>query len=424
MQQKILIIGSSGHNRAHCVDWLQPFPNIEEYDSMIINLQSLTQEIFDNVQLKIQGMREPITTVLTTGREIFCIIDRLLRPSPAPRSSGASAFKGKGIVRFDYIFPTNYDWLPVKIGLSDQKKGTSINVYNHRFDSYFEYIDLWNFEMDLSAAGLAGGLSYDIEPIAVNKSKKVIAGSLKHSKILETLVSKRIEGAIHLLPPTTKCDTYNATEIILNLLCVGKLEEAPSWRHEIDIPKTREFKKRIDDKIIQINRIQQEISRLRNKEKEWDSYRDLLTETGDNLENVVQRVLEDLGIRTKKAPKSFPADLLSKEIVVEITGIKGYIGVSSPKVNQTARFKELHHKGEKIVLIANTHMNLPPKDRKGERDFSLEVINFFNALPVCCFTTFTLMQLWKDIISGKRDAKKVRDVILSKKGELTLDEFD
>ena len=34
MQPKILVIGSRDHNRATCIDWLQPFPNIEEYQSI------------------------------------------------------------------------------------------------------------------------------------------------------------------------------------------------------------------------------------------------------------------------------------------------------------------------------------------------------------------------------------------------------
>jgi hypothetical protein len=180
MQPKILVIGSKDHDRAYCVDWLEPLPNIEEYDSIIINLQSLTQDVYDKVQTKIRQMKESITTVSNTDREIFCIINKLIHPSPAPRPFGAPIYKGTTIVSAGYVPPTNYDWLPVKIELDDRKKGTSINVSDHRFDRYFQFVDGWNFEIETSTGpttqDMLAYFSYGIVPIATNKSKKTIAG--------------------------------------------------------------------------------------------------------------------------------------------------------------------------------------------------------------------------------------------------------
>lgn len=106
MQPKILVIGSRDHDRAYCVDWQQPFPNIEEYDSIIINLQSLTQDMYDKIQKKIRRIRKSITTVFKTDREIFCLINKLIHPSPAPRPTGAPVG-----IRVGYTLPTNYVWV-------------------------------------------------------------------------------------------------------------------------------------------------------------------------------------------------------------------------------------------------------------------------------------------------------------------------
>lgn len=157
--------------------------------------------------------------------------------------------------------------------------------------------------------------------------------------------------------------------------------------------------------------------------QEWDSYRDLLTATGYKLERIVQKALADIGIKTKKTEKGFPADLISNKVAVEITGIKGCVRASSEKVTQTARFKESHRKREKIILIANTHLNLSPKRRKGEMDFSPEVKKYFESLSVCCLTTMTLFKLWRDVMTGKRDPKDIKNKILAKNGELTLGDF-
>ena len=111
----------------------------------------------------------------------------------------------------------------------------------------------------------------------------------------------------------------------------------------------------------------------------WDSYRDLLTSTGDDLVNIVQEALSDIGINVKKTKKGFPADLTNNKTAIEVTGIKEHVKVSSKKVIQTARFKENYHKGEKIVLIANTFMNLAPQEREGRDDFTEDAKKYFKA---------------------------------------------
>jgi hypothetical protein len=426
MQPKILVIGSKDHDRADCVDWLQPFPNIEEYDYVVINLKSLTQDVYRKIPTKIRGMRESVTTVFKTDREIFCIIDKLIHATVgAFPASIESVYTGKGVIKSGYVPPTNYDWLPVKIKVSEQKKGTSINLHNHRFDWYFEYVDKWNFEIATSETTRQDSfrwLSHTILPIATNKSKKTIAGSLKHQNMFTGEITG--EGAIHLLPPPTKCDTHRSIEIILDITLGSERKIVPPWRKKIEVPKIREFEQAIESKIQDIGAIQQEISQLRNQMQEWDSYRDLLTVSGYALENIVHKALSDIGIKTRKTEKGFPTDLISNKVAVEITGIKGCVGVSSEKVIQTGRFKEVYHKKEKIILIANTYMNLPPQKRKGRISFSPEVNKYFKSIGVCCLTTQTLFQLWKDVLTGKKSSKDVRKKILTKNGELTLSEFE
>ena len=420
MKPKILVIGSKNHDRAYCVDWLQPFPNIEEYDSIIINLQSLTQKIFDKVHTKIsEEMSEAIHTLLSTEREVFCVINQYIRPTP-PKT---------GFKSISAPPPTNYDWLPTEIEVHNQKRGTSINVSNHRFDSYFQWVDKWKFELSQPIRTTQEALRtlvYSIIPIAENKSKKMIAGTVKLGGLLKEWGKREFpleKGGIHLLPPPTKCDAFQAIEVILDLIYGKEGKIVPPWREKIEVPKVIEIQQEIDKKITDIRGIQQEIAQLRSQMGEWDSYRDLLTTTGYELENIVQRTLSDIGIKTEKKQKGFPTDLICKEVAVEITGTKGRIGVSSEKVSQTGRFKEVYHKAEKIILIANTHMNLSPKNREGKMDFSPEVKKYFESLSVCCLTTMSLFQLWKDIITGKKNRKDVKKKILTKNGELTLSEF-
>jgi len=339
-------------------------------------------------------------------------MNKLICPSPAPRTPEGFV----KLIRLDYGPPTNYDWLPTKIQISNKKEGTSIHVRDHRFDRYFECVDKWNLEIDIFLS-----LLLDLIPIAENKSKKIIGGTLKHSEIVKM-------GKIHLLPPPTRCDICQVIEILLDLLHGEQRKMAPPWRKDIEVPRVKEIQQKIQQekhKQIQIfTAIQEEISELQRQMLQWDSHRDLLTSTGDYLESIVQKALSDVGIKTKKTEKGFPADLISNKVAIEITGIKGCVGVGSEKVNQTGRFKQNYHKGEKIILIANTHMDLSPQKREGKIDFSPEVKKYFEALGVCCLTSKTLFELWKDVVTGKKDSKGIVKKILTKNGELMPSEFE
>lgn len=417
MQPKVLVIGSKEHKRADCVDWLQPFPNIEEYDSIIINMQSLNQEIYDKIQTKIRDMNESIRTVFNTNREIFCIINNLIIPSTSLLLKAMTP---------NYVSPTSYDWLPVNIYLNHQKTGTSINICDHRFQKYFSYIDRWNIEISMSQQTITeflASLTHSIYPIAINKSQKNIAGSIKRINLNGKVTPGYERSAIHLLPPLTRASTFQAIELILDIIYGEEEKIAQPWRKSIEIPKERELERKIENKFKVLQKKQQDISQLRNQIQEWDAYRDLLTATGNDLETIVQRTLEDIGIKTNKTEKGSPADLISKEVAVEITGIKGCVGVGSEKVNQAGRFKESYFKREKIILIADTYVDLLPKDRIGKMDFSPEVKKYFESLSVCCLTTMTLFELWKEVIASKRGQKNVKKKILTKNGELTLSEF-
>jgi hypothetical protein len=53
--ERILIIGSKDHSGAKCVEWTDPFPNIADYDAVIVNLQTLdkrTLELIGSEKLK------------------------------------------------------------------------------------------------------------------------------------------------------------------------------------------------------------------------------------------------------------------------------------------------------------------------------------------------------------------------------------
>ena len=418
---KILVIGSKGHSRAECFDWLEPFPNIEEHDSIIVNMQSLNQKTYDKIQNKIKEMQESIITIITTGREIFCVINKLMYPSPPPRRPGEVFSKG---ISPGYIFPTNYDWLPAGIHFDSRKMGSYISVFNDRFKSYFELVHRWGFEISFGS-GTAPETGYHflnlLSSIAVNKSQKVVAGSLHRIEDRKKALEGEKVGVVHLLPPPKEADVFQGIERLIDLVVGAESKIIAPWRQQIEVPNERALKEKADKKVDDIKKIQEEISQLQRQIKSWDSYRDLMAETGEPLENIVQKTLHDLGIETRKAEKGFPADLLNKEVAVEITGIRGSVGADSNKVAQLGRYMQNFRKQhEKIVFIANTYIDISPKERKGKMSFSPEMRKYFESLSVSFLTTQTLFDLWKDVMLGKKEQKHVREGILTTIGEVTV----
>jgi len=423
----ILVIGSKDHKRVHCIDWQAPLPNIEEYDSVVINMQSLTQNVFDKIANKIATeMKREIATLLDTEREVFCIVNQYLTLSPP-----TTGFKA--VTRLP---PTNYDWLPTIVSVNAEKPGTSITVMNNRFEEYLKRVDQWNLILDLyqeppvqvaiqntyaQLAELTGNvmkiLRFQLLPIAENKSKKIIAGTLVYK-------GKGRQGGIHLLPPPTRCDTHEAIEILLDLIYGKPLVAHPPWREGIDVPGIQDKMKRMNERFQDIEEIQKNIALLQSEMEELDAFRDLLSGTGKDLVEVVQRALSEMGIHTQETQEGFPVDLINNNIAIEVTGIKGSINVGSEKVNQIARFREFHQKNEKIVLIANTYMDLRPSDRKGKMNFTPEVKEYLKAADVCLMTSETLFELWKDVTSKKLNANDVAKTILNWNGEIILKDFE
>jgi hypothetical protein len=66
----IRVIGDSHQSRAACVHWMESmesFPNIEAFDLVIVALNTLIQEDFDQITEKLRQMCPHVFTVFTRG---------------------------------------------------------------------------------------------------------------------------------------------------------------------------------------------------------------------------------------------------------------------------------------------------------------------------------------------------------------------
>jgi hypothetical protein len=392
---KVLVIGTFLDGRADCVAWQGIFPNIEEYDSVIIDLQSLYQSTFDDLYRnesewkKIQKAHNEIDILLGTGREIFCVINEHL--SPTPRPGEPKAVLGP--------LPSNYDILPMYPSVGKQE-GTSKTNVSRRFRPYMDQVEKWNYE--LSARHL------NLSSIAKNKSGKLIAGTLSFGK-----------GSIHFLPPPTECTLKDAIEILLDLILKPPTTKHPAWRAQVTIPGMSAVEENIRDLQNRIGGLNKQLERLQSEETRLDRFRDLVSPsgTGDYLESLVKDVLGELGIKLSKTAQGFPVDLLGPGFAVEVTGVSRGITVRSEKFNQALRFLEERHHGEKVAVIANTYKNIEPGKRPPQH-FSKEILEILKARHVCLLTTVRLHELWTAVSKGELSKEAAARMLNETDGEL------
>lgn len=406
--QKILVIGSKGHDGVYCVDWLEPFPNIEEYDAVIINLQSLTQSVIDKLSKLSSGRlsqkRDEIYTLFKTNRETFCIVNERLTPDTGGHITKLSEVLG------------NYDWLFIDPYINIEKRlGTSVTIKNERFEEYLKQVKKWFYEISLKSSYIDDGGHFrevpdyfGLIPIAVNKSEKMIACSF---------IIKGREGRINLLPPTTECDSKKAVEILIDIAS-KKRRIHPSWRNTIKIPGLNDFEQEIKKRKQCTGDLENEIKRLEQSWGDRESYRGLLEADDCALVDIVQRALSDMGINTKKTRPGFVVDLISKDVAVEVTGTNNKIDVQSRKFSQILEFYERNRKNEKVILIANTYKHLPPSQRHGKMNFTPQVVETLKPKGVCLITTLTLLKLWTKLVNKKTTSQNVINKIMKTKGEL------
>jgi hypothetical protein len=392
----ILVIGDKKHERATCVDWMEDFPNIEEFDLVIIGLNTLGQRIFDKIPDKLHGIADEIKTVWGTGRPVWCIMEDVLtasRPAGGPKAVFGT-------------LPSNYDWLPVPILVRKAKEGSTVQLVDsmaaEKFRPYFEMVKRWDLEIQGFDRLL--GKVIGLAPIATNKSGKMISALM--------FVAGMSAAGISFLPKPTTCGTYEAIEILIDI-ATGKDRLEPEWRGQIEIPGISEIDIGIKQREAEAALVQKMISELKAKRIELERYRDVFSVHEDAQVEAVKKILKEVGIETERTQPAFVIDLQGKEAAIEVTSTTGKVDSSSKKMFQVTQFIEKYRKNEKIILVANTYKRENPKTRTGKEDFTRPVIDYLKSNEVCAMTSSTLLELWKKKSTAK-------DKIMQTMGELRV----
>ena len=216
---------------------------------------------------------------------------------------------------------------------------------------------------------------------------------------LELQVEKGI--LVILPPPTLEPDNYIVQMMRLVNVALRYHERAqrqipigdrPDWITDYSVSRAR--------------KLENEITNLAIEKSQFERLEYVLFGTGDELQDSVALLLEQLDLKVDPQPKGANVDLkathptLNLGFAIEVTGTKGTIQKDSSKVGQAWEyFKERSgtpEENDRLLVVANTECHLDPKERK-KASFSANAANLLGGNGALMITTQELYDLWKSV---------------------------
>jgi len=274
--------------------WDEPFPNFSNCDLLIVNLQTLNDELYRKYSEKLLGEgRRYIFYLLMTGeKEVIVVLnsnEKLLNWLPI-----------YPVLR--KIAPANMGKYQVEPYLEDYIKNIeNCNFFIHSINSeYSDYMvknENYIFSDKISK-------SETVELISIqNQARQTIGGYFQYVlygtlDFSFNLIRIHSTGNIIFLPPPTKIKPEQGIDLIINNLLGKELKESPpEWEKEIDLPGLKDIEHEISQKKKEVKKITTEIENLEKKKEEKILFRRLLWTKGPPLEDAVKEAFIFLGFK-------------------------------------------------------------------------------------------------------------------------------
>lgn len=202
--------------------------------------------------------------------------------------------------------------------------------------------------------------------------------------------------------------------LLLNLLEMPKQTEEPEWIDEIKILDEINIENEIKTIDAEISKLESEKERQLKKLKENNDYKKVLYTSGDELVNIVKKMLKEMlnitinDLDVKKEDLSF--DLDDKKILVEIKGVntaikREYISQMQRHIEDDARENNIEdddmankYKG---LLIVNPYIKIPAKERITKEFYSNTVKADIKYHNICTIDTITFLSIFQEFKKGK-----------------------
>lgn len=212
-EHEIWVIGAHNTNADKCISWYQQFPNLSDPDILIINLNSLTEDILRRKSIGFYShLRDKIfDKFINGGIIVFITAPRLDISEQQPNSSNKS-YESKVKILNPTIQYSNYFFSPVSFEIESVPEGHNIVIEEqtkndgYNFSSYLSKVR--NFNYYLHNFKLSDGFQ---ELVPTNEYSSTIVTSLRNDNVRSGQDSKSPTLDINVLAKDNSNHTISAT---------------------------------------------------------------------------------------------------------------------------------------------------------------------------------------------------------------------
>jgi hypothetical protein len=442
MKKDTLIIGSYQSNSVDSCHWWEDLPNLGDYKNIILDISEIKKYLIDSKRIKKGPARFTLNKLKDTDEEIrlnlvavnhklieIIEFDRTIYSLTVPnfkiwyKTGEVNSDPPLSYPEEDELFSTS-DWCPINVAYC-WEKGKSFKLLDDSYKQYFNNFKVWDFYFDFDEDSIVSdeldenyGKKWKISPLinifATNNVNKALAFEFQpcfHEKFFDPEINDLAwnsvptfyGGKLVLLPVFENQDTK---PLIDNLLIrIGIFEETPppNWVSKTEVFGEPAIIEEIDIKKHQIEALTFELESLKKSLTETQEIKGLLYCTGMTLQELVQSVLEKMGVKTKPS-------IVTDEFIIEIDGIEALIEVKGNKASilkdDMAQLvvdltKHYIKTGKKIkgIFIGNGWRLEPPEERNvgGKQEYSRDAKEVAENHGIGLISTLKLFEIYCQI---------------------------
>ena len=297
--------------------------------------------------------------------------------------------------------------LPIPINFRAEPGNTVIRNDGAQFSSYLRRIQSWTYWASITGEG-----STETAYLS-NREGRTIAGYFAVGT-----------KGITLLPdiPNRTTDQI-ASEILEELGFREQSEPAPDWAEKVAVPGIGEIEAAITECRVEISEASERLGQLDRDRAKLAKYRMLLYSTGDDLEEVVSDVLQQLGAEVLDERHGVEDSLIKigeETCVVEVTGTDGPLKLLKVRqlLDHAMIVEDQTGNRPKAILVANPLKKMPPDLRSSSKapEFPQNVVTRTEESKIALVSGKWLFHKYCEVLDGTVEAKSVLDNILKTDG--------
>jgi hypothetical protein len=406
-----LIIGFDNHPESIAWNSLDKI-NIKDYDLMILNLEN--PELLDTNSNIFDKLRYDFIVMLNSSKTLVFTFNSI---------------KSKKMEIGSLDYRQNTEILPLWDYFIEENPSHNIRILNEKYSKYFSLIKeiYWHINIPLHINESALEQFYEnnnfkvssmARSIAFDNCDRLVALEIFYSVYYNyedyrtgSVITKRKDilresGHLILLPCLKEEDQIEGINCLLtDIFDIKIFEEEPAWVSKLLIPGEKEMLEEMKDNSNQKLILEKKMEGLFKRKKKFSEIKKVLYATGEELENVIKKILANMGFKIEKKKISDEDIFIKTEdnnFVFEVKGVEKAFGIKGIRqlTQWTIDFedKNINVKG---IFIGNHYRKKPLSERL--KPFEDNIIDFAKKNHFLLFTTEVLFNIYCKFLNKELD---------------------